>query len=415
MHNFYYDQSAPSSGYRFYSQPLPPPTPLPPRKQQRKKKRPTAVFFIFLILIASVLTCMIFLGNRNWNIPWMNRLPLPSWFSGNTLESGGWSETTIDRATTGDGTALPLSLIPGEVLTYQEIYRKNIASIVFVTTTGGDGISEGTGIIFSENGYIITNAHVIEGGYQADVTLEDGSVYKARLVGYDVNSDLAVLKIDASGLTPAEFGNSDLLQVGDTALAIGNPLGEELKGTMTEGIISAINRDVQVDGRSMILIQTSAALNFGNSGGALINSSGQVVGITSLKMSSWPETVEGLGFAIPTATAKPIVDALIAGGHVTGHPMLGITVSDIHPKGYSYGVLVESVDSRSDAWARGVRKGDYIMKADGQTILTVQDLMTVKGGKAAGETIGLVILERGILHKETDISVRIMESYELQQ
>ncbi len=415
MHNFYYDQSAPSSGYRFYSQPLPPSAPPPPPERQRKKKHPAVVFFIFLIVIAAVLTCMVFLGNRNWNIPWMNGLPLPSWFSGNILESDGWSETTIDRAATGDGTVLALSQAPGEALSYQQIYRKNIASIVFVTTTGNDGISQGTGIVFSENGYIITNAHVIEGGYLADVTLDDGTVYNSRLVGYDVNSDLAVLKIDADGLIPAEFGNSDLLQVGDTALAIGNPLGEELKGTMTEGIISAINRDVRVDGRSMILIQTSAALNFGNSGGALINSSGQVVGITSLKMSSWPETVEGLGFAIPTATAKPIVDALITGGHVTGHPMLGITVSDIHPKGYSYGVLVESVDSRSDAWVRGVRKGDYIIKADGRTVLTVEDLLTVKDSKAPGDTIGLVILERGILHKETDVSVRIMESYELQQ
>ena len=164
----------------------------------------------------------------------------------------------------------------------------------------------------SQDGYIITNSHVIELCSRLSVVLWDDRSYSAALVGRDGQTDLAVLKIDCDGLTPAQFGDSAGIQVGDMAVAIGNPLGDKLRGTMTDGIISAINRDVDVEGRTMTLIQTNAALNSGNSGGALINAFGQVVGITNMKMQSYTTPVEGLGFAIPTATVKTVVDALIA-------------------------------------------------------------------------------------------------------
>ena len=186
-------------------------------------------------------------------------------------------------------------------------------------------MSLGTGVVMSEDGYIITNSHVIEGCGAVDVVLQDERVFQALLVGQDAQSDLAVLKIACAGLTPAQFGDSTLLEVGDAVAAIGNPLGEELRGTMTDGIISAINRDVNVDGYTMVLLQTTAALNSGNSGGALINDRGQVVGITNLKMRAYDNTVEGLGFAIPTTTVKTVVDALIAHGRVEGRPTIGIT------------------------------------------------------------------------------------------
>mgnify|MGYP001024913022 CR=1 FL=1 len=165
---------------------------------------------------------------------------------------------------------------------------------------------------------------------------------------------LAVLKIYCAGLTPAQFGDSTLLEVGDAVAAIGNPLGEELRGTMTDGIISAINRDVNVDGYTMVLLQTTAALNSGNSGGALINDRGQVVGITNLKMRAYDNTVEGLGFAIPTTTVKTVVDALIAHGRVEGQPTIGITGYTVTEElaeeyGCPRGVAVQSVRGGSDA------------------------------------------------------------------
>ena len=234
--------------------------------------------------------------------------------------------TTVERAPLGDGTTLELFPLPeGEPLRFQEIYQANLSCIVSVRGTKGSSMSLGTGVIMSENGYIITNSHVIEGCSAVDVVLWDERVYPALLVGRDEQTDLAVLKVECTGLSPADFGDSGLLRVGDVALAIGNPLGEDLRGTMTDGIISALNRDVNVDGRTMSLIQTTAALNSGNSGGALINEYGQVIGITNLKMQSYYDTVEGLGFAIPTATVKAVVDTLIETGVVTGRPTIGIT------------------------------------------------------------------------------------------
>ncbi|NCB62870.1 MAG: trypsin-like serine protease, partial [Clostridia bacterium] len=217
----------------------------------------------------------------------------------------------LERAPTGDGTTLTLTGRGGsQAMTLQEIYKKVAPSVVSVTVFENRGYAEGTGVIMSANGYIITNAHVIEGGKEAEIMLEDGRSFSALLVGKDTATDLAVLKIDAAGLPTAEFGNSDDMVVGDTVAAIGNPLGQELRGTMTDGILSAINRDMEVDGNQMTLMQTTAALNSGNSGGALVNDQGQVIGITNMKMvqSGFEAPVEGLGFAIPTTTVKAVVD-----------------------------------------------------------------------------------------------------------
>ena len=196
-----------------------------------------------------------------------------------------------------------------------------------IRSTVGEGFSLGTGIVFTADGYIVTNHHVIEGASAVTVSRLDDPAesYNALLVGSDARTDLAVLKVEAGDLIPAEFGDSTALQVGDPAYAIGNPLGATLPGTMTEGIISYLDRSIQVDGYERKLIQTSAALNSGNSGGALVNGYGQVVGVTTLKMMSDFDTIEGLGFAIPSATVKEIADELIARGDATGRPVLGIT------------------------------------------------------------------------------------------
>ena len=293
MRGYYYDQTgeAPRS------------TPAPIFAGRRRRWSGAAAVLLFLLTMALLggLTAAAGL----WSHSRLEELP--------ALADSTWQplpvreelpeETTVERAPTGDGTTLTISPLPsGGAHSLQEIYRENIASIVSIRGSKGDGMSLGTGVVMSEDGYIITNSHVIEGCGAVDVVLQDERVFQALLVGQDAQSDLAVLKIDCAGLTPAQFGDSTLLEVGDAVAAIGNPLGEELRGTMTDGIISAINRDVNVDGYTMVLLQTTAALNSGNSGGALINDRGQVVGITNLKMRAYDNTVEGLGFAIPTTT-----------------------------------------------------------------------------------------------------------------
>ncbi|WP_352408723.1 trypsin-like peptidase domain-containing protein [Lawsonibacter hominis] len=303
--------------------------------------------------------------------------------------------TTVERAPLGDGTTLELFPLPeGEPLRFQEIYQANLSCIVSVRGTKGSSMSLGTGVIMSEDGYIITNSHVIEGCSAVDVVLWDERVYPALLVGRDEQTDLAVLKVECTGLSPADFGDSGLLRVGDVALAIGNPLGEDLRGTMTDGIISALNRDVNVDGRTMSLIQTTAALNSGNSGGALINEYGQVIGITNLKMQSYYDTVEGLGFAIPTATVKAVVDTLIETGVVTGRPTIGITAYTLtqamaEAEGLPQGVCIKSVQAGSDAWRQGLRAGDVIVEANGVSIRTMDELQALKNGMQVGEVLSL--------------------------
>lgn len=305
---------------------------------------------------------------------------------------------------------------PAEVLSFQEIYAKVIPSIVSIEVYSAYSASTGTGVIMTEDGYIVTNHHIIENHSEGYVVLSDGSEYEARLVGSDVESDLAVLKIDAQGLTPAEFGTSEQMQVGDTVLAIGNPLGSELFGTMTEGIVSAINRDVNVGGYTMSLIQTTAALNPGNSGGALINTAGQVVGITNMKMMSDYETIEGLGFAIPTVWAKEIVDTLLDQGKVTGRPTIGINCfalvdGSAAVYGRDSGIYVDSVTAGSPAEKAGLQHGDIILTANGQEVTTLEEFTLVRDEAGVGGVMHLTVWRNGETF-ETDLV--LVEQYELQ-
>lgn len=323
----------------------------------------------------------------------------------------------LRRAPNGDGTVLTLAERPAEAaMSFQDIYKKVSPSVVFIRAATGQGISQGTGVVMSADGYIITNAHVIEGSFRADVVLEDGGQYEALLVGSDAATDLAVLKIDAQGLTPAEFGDSDQMEVGDVVVAIGNPMGEELRGTMTDGILSAINRDMEVEGRQMTLLQTTAALNTGNSGGALINDMGQVIGITNMKLMAYNSTVEGLGFAIPSRTAKTVVDDLIGYGVVKGRPMLGITVRPLTAeertgRSLDHGLWVEQVEEKSDAWTQGIRTGDVLLSANGVELSVNDDLLELKNALAVGETIRFCLWREG---ETLDITVELVEQYSLE-
>lgn len=288
-------------------------------------------------------------------------------------------------------------------LSLQAIYQKVIPSVASISCVQQNGTDMGTGIVMTDDGYVITNYHVIENAQQIYVLLGEDDQYQASLVGGDETTDLAVLKINATGLTAAEFGDSDKLRVGDLVVAIGDPLGTELRGTMTDGIVSAINRDLNLSGRQMTLLQTNAALNSGNSGGPLINCYGQVIGITTMKMSNYSSTsatVEGLGFAIPISSAKPIIDELIERGYVSGRPAIGIQGQTLDLRAQFFynlpsGVIVTSVLKDSNAAERGIAIDDVIVAADGVEVYSLEDLVAAKEGKSTGDTIKLTIYRGG--------------------
>ena len=296
-----------------------------------------------------------------------------------------------------------------DALCLQDIYSSVIDSVVSISSMTSSGTSSGTGIIMSSDGYVITNHHVITGALVISVLTNDNQEFEAALVGSDEMSDLAVLKIDARGLKAAEFGDSSKLRVGDSVVAIGDPLGVQLRGTMTNGIISAINRDLTVGDRTMTLIQTNAALNNGNSGGPLINCYGQVIGINTVKMSSYytaTASVEGLGFAIPISVAKPIIDELIENGYVAGRPAIGISGDSLPSYYRTYyrlpdGVYVTSVNEGSDAKAKGIREGDIVTAINGERISSIDELNTVKNQYAAGDEVTLTVYRSGTYYEVT--------------
>ena len=317
------------------------------------------------------------------------------------------AEPSLPLAPTTDEVRLTYRDAAGEKLTIQEVYRKvNPSTVTVAVELPHGGMSIGTGVIMTEDGYIITNAHVIAGGTVCHVILDSGTRYTASLIGYDTEKDLAVIKAEdtdgraAQGLPAAEFGDSDALSVGDTVYAIGNPLGIELRGTLTDGIVSAINRDVNVSGVSMTLIQTNAALNNGNSGGPLINEYGQVVGINVMKMGMnrySTASVEGLGFAIPISTSAYMINDLLRCGEVRGEPILGISV-DVQPAYLPDGqqaLRVYTIDRGGPGANAGLRVDDLIFEADGERVETSNDLLRVRHRHAVGEEMTLRVFRDG--------------------
>ena len=270
---------------------------------------------------------------------------------------------------------------------------------------------EGSGIIYSEYGYIITNYHVVEDAIsstsaQVTVTLSNQEEYIAEIIGTDSVTDLALLKIDATGLTPATFGKSSDLQVGELAVAIGNPLGQEFAGSVTVGYISALNRTITTDGRTYQLIQTDAAINPGNSGGALVNAKGEVIGINTVKVTD--TTVEGLGFAIPSDDALKIIEELKLTGKIV-RPYIGIYGIDMDEatakrNNLVEGVYVYQVFSDSPAEAAGISRGDIIVEFDGQQVKTKQELNNAKNQKSIGDKVKVKVY-RGGDYQELEITL----------
>lgn len=322
------------------------------------------------------------------------------------------SSSSQGSSSTGDGGSVTNPGSTGLVLKHQpstgemhakDVYKRLAPSVVGVITTaqGVSGSSQGSGIIASSDGYIITNAHVINYSkeYQIKVVLNNKKEYKGTVVGYDKTTDLAVIKINAAGLTAAEFGYAEDLSVGDSVLAIGNPGGIEFSSSLTGGLVSALNRAVGDSSSSgMTYIQTDAAINPGNSGGALVNMYGQVVGINSSKIVA--TGYEGMGFAIPISKAKSILDVLISKGYVSGRSRLGITakeVSDIQVQAYGMpeGIQINSIDSESNLKSAGVMQGDIITKADGKPVATLDALYQILTTHKPGDSIKLTIYRVG--------------------
>lgn len=262
----------------------------------------------------------------------------------------------------------------------------------------------GSGIIIKDDGYIVTNQHVIEGASEISVILNTGDEFTAKLIGQDTKTDLAILKIDpgTTKLTVATLGDSTTVQVGELAVAIGNPMGQEFSGSVTAGIISAINRTMTIEDRTYNLLQTDAAINNGNSGGALINEYGEVIGINSVKLSS--SGIEGMGFAIAITEAKPIIQDLMDTGYVTGRPLVGIGISDTR-----YGLFIGSVSEGSGAEEAGLQVGDMITEVDGEKVSSSEEVNAIRDKKKAGDYLTFKIVRDG---EKLEIQVRLTENME---
>ena len=318
-----------------------------------------------------------------------------------------------------EGLSIELRESREEELSLQEIYRRCSPFIVAVSAYPDESsdlrYSWGTGVVLTRDGYIVTNSHVVEGACRARVTLQDDREFEARLVGNDSRSDIAVLKIEANDLTPAEFGRADTLQVGDSVVALGNPLGDSFRCTMTDGIITGIGRDISYHGATLTLLQTNAAINEGNSGGALFNMYGQVVGITNMKMMSYFSSIEGIGFAIPSSTVKAVVDQLAENGEVRGRPSIGITVGAIPQEAVENyelpeGLYISAVAENSDAAAQGIREGDILLSIDGQSVSATEEVAAIRDTKGVGDSLRFTIWRQG---ETFEVDVRLMDTNDL--
>lgn len=327
----------------------------------------------------------------------------------NITESGASTEVKPMLAQGGELSTVDISKKVGPAVVG---ITSTVNSIYGIFNTSATSEGTGSGIIISNDGYIVTNNHVIEGASAVSVTLNTGTEYEAKVVGSDSKTDLAIIKIKPNEkLTVAELGDSSKIQVGERAVAIGNPLGLEFFGSTTQGIISAINRKITVGDRTMSVIQTDAAINEGNSGGALVDAYGKVIGINAVKIAA--SSVEGMSFAIPISEAKPVLEDLIRYGYVKGRPVLGISARDVTRdmstrQGWPIGVQVMATQVGSGAEIAGLEQGDIITKADGKEIKGFDDLTEIKDSHKPGDIMQLEVYKYGT-GLTTKVSVKLTE------
>lgn len=333
------------------------------------------------------------------------------------------TESSVDsnksETVTNNGTKYEITQVENPVVAIADVAGKSVVGVtvrsVSNTVFGGTSTSdsEGSGIIYTADGYIVTNYHVIENAISNQsiskvyVTLPNSDEeIEASIIGADSVTDIAVIKIQKEGLSAATFDDSNNLKVGELVVAIGNPLGRELSGSITVGYVSALNRTLTSNGRTYKLLQTDAAINPGNSGGALVSSSGKVIGINTVKIGA--TDVEGIGFAIPSNIAKPIVDELIKNGKIV-RPYIGISgisLDDNMAKRYNLvkGVYVAKIESSSSAYNSGIKVGDVIVKIDDKEITTIEELNEIKNSKNVGDTVKITVYRDG---KNIEINVKL--------
>jgi serine protease Do len=389
-----------------------------PTEPQPEKKRKSG--FGFFKAISLVLACLIASGGATYGVM---QYTLNDFKNSNQVVLSGDNDPEVSTPTPSLGAAeegaapsadapeTPSNVTPtGSEMSAKDIYAMAVNQVVGVnseekTNVFGaptSGAVSGSGFIISDDGYIVTNYHVIqyaaEMGFSLTVMLHNGESYPAKIIGSEPDNDLAVIKIDASGLSAATLGNNDTMKVGDEVYAVGNPLGE-LDYTMTSGIVSALDRDIQVDEVTRInMFQIDAAVNPGNSGGPLYNSKGEVIGIVSAKYAS--TGVEGLGFAIPINDALDIAEQLMTDGHVSGKPYMGISVKSVTQQAAEYyeivvGAYVITVEKGSCADTAGMKVGDIITKLGDYDVTSKEDLLAAKKNFKAGETTSIVVYRDG--------------------
>lgn len=402
-----YDQSAYNYGYA-------------PRQTQPKKKMKTgAKVFLWVLLVCAVLSVTALVsvgvytlvtgtgGETTGEVSGVNSVPPTNSLPGTPVtppssseSSGGVSSEVIDLT---PNSGIQINTKPaGQPLSAQEAYNRVVNSTVlvkvsFVDANGNQGEGTGSGVIATEDGYIITNSHVVQDSRNVNVQIitYDGSEYSGMVVGYDRTTDLAIVKINASGLQPATFGAAAEMGVGEQVITIGNPGGEDFSFSMTGGYISGLNRHVgSYSSAGMTYIQTDAAINPGNSGGALVNLYGQVVGINSSKIVA--DEYEGMGFAIPVDKAQTIIGDLMSGGYVTGRVRLGISGRDVtdaqvYNYGVPYGFIIVNVDEDSSFAGSGVQAGDIITAVDGEEVRNLTQLSNKLLEYAPGDTVTVTL------------------------
>ena len=377
------------------------------KKPKKEKKKATRGFVAGMMAVGILAAGVVGFGG--------------GWLADNLTESGvlpSGSGLTIQKVI---NTASGATESEGDAMTTEQIAEKTANSIVEITTevvkTGSFAqqcieSGAGSGVIVSENGYIVTNNHVIDGASKITVTLKNGKSYTAKLIGTaSPVVDVALLKIEESGLTPVVFGDSDSIKVGEKAVVIGNPLGQ-LGGTVTDGIVSALNRDLTIDGVSMNLLQTNAAINPGNSGGGMFNSKGELIGLVVAKSTG--TEIEGLGFAIPVSQVTDVLDDLTQYGYVRGQIDLGMSLLDITSEQMAMmygvnetGVYVLSVNSGSSAESAGFQRGDRIVSINGTQVNTTDEINKALKSLSVGDTAKVKVSRGG---QTGELSLKLEES-----
>ena len=389
------------------------------KKEKKKKSRPFATALIAAITSSAITAGAFSVGFIFYDNSKNDKLPL--------LDTTQNAQTVTTNENKDEATASTLaSKKDRKVMTIPQIAEKVGPSVVGVINkaqvqgqrvfdpfTGryyyygnpeeGEVVEQGSGsgIIISEDGYIVTNQHVIDKASEISIILNTGEEINAKLVGADTKTDLAVLKVDTDiDLTVATLGDSSILEVGELAVAIGNPMGMEFSGSVTAGIISAVNRTMTIEDRTYNLIQTDAAINNGNSGGALINQYGEVIGINSVKLST--TGVEGMGFAIAISEAKPIINDLMEAGYVKGRPLVGISIQETQ-----YGMFIADVSEGSGAEDAGLAVGDIIVAVDGKKVKTTAEINEIRDTKKPGDYMKFKVVHEG---ETKEVDVKLTES-----